>query len=217
MEEIAVSIQEYVRRVKMPCSIAIASSRNTGKSVLCNQLIEAMYEQGKIDAVVLFSSTANITDDFPFVPENMKMPFSEDKLARLIAFQKEMKAKGEPKQLMIVFDDLLSDKSAIRNSLIMELYVSGRHFYTTPVLLSQSPSFILTNTIKGNTDLLFYSRLNRKALSTLWESLSNIDLKDFIKISETLNRDYRFLVINTQSMSPDMEDWLDVVFATLKK
>jgi hypothetical protein len=180
-------------------------------------MIEAMYKQGKIDAVVLFSSTANITNDFPFIPSNMKMQFSEEKLSRLISFQKDMKAKGEPKQLMIVFDDLLSDKSAIRNNLIMELYVSGRHFFTTPVLLSQSPSFILTNTIKGNSDLLFYSRLNRKALSTLWESLSNIDLKDFIKISEKLNRDYRFLVINTQAMSPEIEDWLDVVFATLEK
>jgi len=217
MDDIAVPISEYVRRVKMPCSIAIASSRNTGKSVLCNQMIEAMYKQGKIDAVVLFSSTANITNDFPFIPSNMKMQFSEEKLSRLISFQKDMKAKGEPKQLMIVFDDLLSDKSAIRNNLIMELYVSGRHFFTTPVLLSQSPSFILTNTIKGNSDLLFYSRLNRKALSTLWESLSNIDLKDFIKISEKLNRDYRFLVINTQAMSPEIEDWLDVVFATLEK
>ena len=51
--------------IKIPFSMIIVSKRNSGKSYLTKHLLKMFMDEKKLfDYVVLFSSTASMTDDF---------------------------------------------------------------------------------------------------------------------------------------------------------
>jgi hypothetical protein len=112
---------------------------------------------------------------------------------------------------MIIFDDVLSDKDA--TELILKCYVMGRHYHISPVLMSQISNYLLTPQIKSNSCYILYSRLNRQQLSSLWESITNLDKKEFIEFSERANKDFNFIVVDNTVNSPDPLDFLHIVRA----
>lgn len=204
-------IRDYAEDIKIPFSAIFVSRRNTGKSVMANELIKALVEQKKVDAVIIFSNTAHINEtDYPDFPMAIKHTYSDAKLQRLIDHQKDT-PKEERKNLCILFDDLLSDAEARRSNLILSAWVEGRHFGLMPVLLSQVGNHILTPAIKNNSSYIFLSRLNRFQLASVWESLTNIDKDEFIALVEDCNKDYNFIAIDNTSNSNIVEDWLTIV------
>ena len=56
--------------IKIPFSMIIVSKRNSGKSYLTKHLLKMFMDEKKLfDYVVLFSSTASMTDDFDCLPK----------------------------------------------------------------------------------------------------------------------------------------------------
>lgn len=205
-------LDEYVKRIKTPSSMCFSSKRNTGKSVMVNALIKALFEQKKIDSVIVFSNTARLNDDYPDLPMSVKQEYDEEKLRRLIEHQKSVE-KGKRKRVLVVFDDLLGDKSAKNSDLIMYCYAIGRHINISPILVSQVANHLLTPTTKANSDYIFLSRLNRAQLCNIWESLTNIDKRDFVYMVEYVNKNYNFVVIDNTSQSNEPTEFISVVRA----
>lgn len=203
------SVDEMVARIKVPFAMTVASKRNTGKSVYISQMIRALLQQKKIDMVVVLSNTAHINEtDYAWVPSELVQPFSEGAIKKLLRHQ-EATPKEDRKQILLVLDDVLSDKAAENSNYIKQLFVQGRHFMINVVCISQSANgYILTPTLKNNSDFILYSRLNRYQLATLWESLTNIDKKEFVRFSETHNKDYTFLCIDNTSNSVNPADFI---------
>lgn len=206
-------IHEYAEDMKIPFSAVFCSRRNTGKSVMVNELMKALIQQKKIDAVLIFSNTALINEtDYPDFPDGIKHTYSDQKLQKLIEHQKSM-GREKRQRVLLVMDDLLSDKEAKRSPLILSVFCEGRHYGVQPILISQVGNHILTPVIKNNASYMFISRLNRFQLGSLWESLTNIDKDEFVSLVEECNKDYNFIAIDNTSNSNIVEDWLSIVRA----
>jgi hypothetical protein len=121
--------------------------------------------------------------------------------------------KAKRKDILVVLDDVLGDKSAENNALIMKFYAISRHFSCSVVILSQIANRILSPAVKQNSDYILYSRLNREQLCALFEAITNMDKKTFIKFSESVNKDYTFVIVDNTVHSSEPADFLKLIRA----
>ena len=201
------SVTAFAERIKLPTAICVASKRNTGKTVMISALIQALIRQHKVATVLVMSQTVHVNDDYAFLPARLRQPFSEDTIRKLMDKQaKEPKSKRQ--QVLLVLDDVLSDKDAERSRFVKACFTLGRHYDINIVLISQTSNVALSPGVKQNSDYILYSRLNRYQLASLWESVTNIDKRDFIAFSEANNKNYVFLCIDNTSQSNDPADFI---------
>ncbi len=113
----------------------------------------------------------------------------------------------------MVFDDVLGDKSAQGNEEILYAYAMGRHINIHPVLISQTANRVLTPAIRNNADYFLMSRLNRQQLGQAWESITNMDKRDFISFVERANKNFTFVVVDNTGHSNQPADFLKLVRA----
>lgn len=121
------SITEFADKVRIPMSISISSSRNTGKTVMCSVLIQRLLKSKKVDMVLVMSQTQHVNDDYKFLPARLRQPFSEAVIKKLMDKQgKILKKKRD--EILLVLDDVLSDKEAEKSRFVKKLYTLGRHY-----------------------------------------------------------------------------------------
>jgi hypothetical protein len=205
--EAVTDVAAFCENIKTPFSMAVASKRNTGKTLLVSAIIRQLLATKIIKSVLVMSQTVHVNKDYWFLPERLRQPFSEDVIKRLMDRQ-AVKKKGERDQVLLVLDDVLSDKEAEKSRFIKRLFTLGRHYDINVVLISQTSNVALSPGIKQNADYIIYSRLNRYQLAALWESITNMDKKEFIAYSEENNKDFVFLVVDNTSQSNNPEDFL---------
>ena len=192
------SITDFSSGLRVPFAMAVASMRNTGKTLLVSALINELLVTGKVDMVLVMSQTAHVNNDYWFLPARLRQPFNELTIQKLMDHQSR-RPKGRRDQVLLVLDDVLSDREAERSRFIKALYTKGRHYDLSVILISQTSNVALSPAIKQNSDYILYSRLNRFQLAVLWE---------FIRYSETHNKDFTFLCVDNTSQSNRPEDFL---------
>lgn len=201
------SVGEFAEQIRVPFSMAVASQRNSGKTLMISVLIKELLELGKVDMVLVMSQTVHVNKDYAFLPPRLRQPFSEAVIKKLMDKQATV-SKNERQQVLLVLDDVLSDKAAEQSRFIKRLYTLGRHYDINVVLISQTSNVALTQAVKQNSDYILYSRLNRYQLSSLWESITNMDKRDFIRYSEEHNKNYTFLCVDNTSQSNNPADFI---------
>jgi hypothetical protein len=201
------SISEFADQIQVPFSMSVASKRNTGKTMLISALIQALLRKRKIDMVLVMSQTVHVNDDYAFLPARLRQKFSEATIQKLMDKQAK-KPKGKREQVLLVLDDVLSDKDAEKSRYVRKLFILSRHYDIHIILISQTSNVALSPQIKANSDYILYSRLNRHQLTALWESITNMDKKEFIAYSETNNKNYTFLCVDNTSQSNRPEEFL---------
>ena len=206
-QDSVLNIAAFCDMIKTPFSMAVSSKRNTGKTLYISAVIRELLATEKIKSVLVMSQTVHVNRDYWFLPERLRQPFSEDVIKKLMDRQ-SAKKKEERDQVLLVLDDVLSDKEAEKSRFIKRLFTLGRHYDINVVLISQTSNVALSPGIKQNADYLIYSRLNRYQLAALWESITNMDKKDFIAYSEAMNKNFVFLVVDNTSQSNNPEDFL---------
>lgn len=206
-KEAIMSVGEFAERIKVPFSMAVASMRCSGKTVLVSVLIQELLETGKVDSVLVMSQTVHVNKDYWFLPGRLRQPFSENVIKKLLDLQASKK-KGQREKILLVLDDVLSDKEAEKSRFIKRLFTLGRHYDINVCLISQTSNVALSPGIKQNADYILYSRLNRYQLASLWEAITNMDKRAFIEYSEVNNKNYTFLCVDNTSQSNNPEDFL---------
>ena len=201
------SVSEFASRIKIPTSIAVASKRNTGKTFLISVLIRELLERKAVDMVLIMSQTQHVNDDYKFLPPRLRQAFSEDVIKKLMDSQGKV-PKKQREQILLVLDDVLSDREAEKSRFIKRLYTLGRHYDISIILISQTSNVALTPAIKQNSDWLLYSRQNRYMLESIWSTVCNIDKRTFIAWSEENNKNYTFLAVDNTSQSNDPAEFL---------
>lgn len=201
------SIKEFAGRIKIPTSIAVASKRNTGKTLLVSVLIHELLERKAVSMVLVMSQTQHVNDDYKFLPPRLRQSFSEDVIKKMLDTQGKV-PKKQRSQVLLVLDDVLSDRDAEKSRFIKRLYTLGRHYDISIILISQTSNVALTPAIKQNSDWLLYSRQNRYMLESIWSTVCNIDKKTFIAWSEENNKNYTFLAIDNTSQSNNPAEFL---------
>jgi len=199
-------------------TLSLIGVRNSGKSVLIQQIIKALLKSKKIDIVIIMSGSAGLNDDYNFLPQNVVMNFNDDILHKIWNKQVQEKRENKAKHIFIVFDDCLANKDAIRNEIMNKIWVQGRHIHISSAILSQYPAYVLSPTIMGNSDMILYSKLNRQAHEKLFLATCNISLKDFLKVSESIaGVNYTYMVINNYCKNPNPIEYLTFCRAVLDK
>jgi len=204
---------EIVDRLPPYFTISCVSARNSGKSVLIQELIRKLIKAKRVDMVLIMSGSAGLNEDWTFLPSNLVIPFSTDVLDRIWNKQK-MTPIDEREHVLVVLDDCLATPEAFRNQRINAFYSLGRHLTLSMAILSQHTTYLLSPIIKANSDIILWSKLNRQQLKGLWESTCNLDWKAFLNFSETLGGvDYNFLLLDIYCKSNKPEEFLTFVRA----
>ena len=205
--------EEIIERLPPYFTISCVSARNSGKSVLIQELVRKLIKTKRVDMVVIMSGSAGLNEDWTFLPQNLVIPFSTDILDRIWMKQK-MTPIDEREHILVVLDDCLATPEAFRNQRINAFYSLGRHLTLSMAILSQHTTYLLSPIIKANSDIILWSKLNRGQLKTLWESTTNLEWRSFLRFSETLGGvDYNFLLLDIYCESNSPEEFLTFVRA----
>ena len=206
-------IEEIVRRLPHYFTISCASKRNSGKTVLISELIQTLLKEKRVDMVMIMSGSAGLNHDYEFLPKKLVTRFNEATLKSIWASQKDREETDRP-HILIVLDDCLATPEALRNNTINAFYSLGRHVMCSFIIISQHTTHLLSPLIKANSDVILWSKLNRGQLKTLWEATTNITLKDFIRLSESLGGiHYQFMLLDNYTASIHPTEFLAVVKA----
>ena len=198
-------------------SMAIASRRGSGKTVLVSELIRECLRKKLCDVAVVLSGSAGLNHDYEDVlPRQLIRPYSEDFLQRLWDKQAKIAQEDRP-TILIVADDILSDKKTHRSEMLMKLYSQGRHCGFAVCLLSQSPTHVVSPIVRQNSDVLAWSALNHRSLSHLWESTTGISRNDFFDWADRNTGNYKFLCVDTGCLSAKPAEYLFVCRAKQPK
>jgi hypothetical protein len=201
---------EFAKMIEWPFSMCIASKRNTGKSVLVEQLQQALKDADKVDQTVVFSATVEFNHDYSTIPDRLKRGWDEEALARLIDHQKK-KPEAKRKRILVILDDLLGEDGAQRSPSISFLYSKGRHINFSVILSSQQANLLLTPINRNNSDWILASRLSQSQSEMIWEVVSGIRKRDFVDMLNKLSKDYHFVTIDRTSNSTELVDYIHVV------
>jgi len=210
------NVEAFADEMNVPFAMVIASKRNSGKTLLVSQLIQELIRTKKIFVPLVYSNTAHLNGDYGFLPEGLVRQFKPANLKMVMEKQSAM-SKTERKPLLIVFDDVLGDESAQGNKDILYCYAMGRHINIHPILISQTANRVLTPAIRANADYFVLSRLNRMQLGEVWESITNMEKREFISFVERANKHFTFVVVDNTGHSNDPADFLKLVRAVAEK
>lgn len=203
---------EFVSEMQVPFSMAVASKRNTGKTHLISQVIQELLKQGRVYICFVMSNTFHMNGDYGFLPDSCKSGFDPLKLQALMDSQGAV-PRDRRKQVLVVIDDVLGDRSAENDATIMKFYAQSRHANISIVLMSQIANRILSPAVLQNSDYILYSRLNRMQLGNLFEAITNMDKQEFVRFSEHVNRDYNFVCVDQTVHSRDPAEFLKILKA----
>lgn len=195
-------------------AVCLGGKRNSGKSWLISEFIKKLIQRKMVDMVLVMSNSAGLNSDYDFLPSGLVMKFNEKVLEQLWDSQVK-KAKKDKKHVFVVLDDVLSDPRAQRSEMVSRIYSLGRH--NGPIscaILSQVANLVLTPTVKQNSDMILWSKLNRTQLTHVWESLNGVSKKAFIHWAEIFGGvHYNFCVFDNYTDKNDPADYLFVVRA----
>ena len=138
------SVQEFMKDGKGFSGI-IYGKRGTGKT---HMLKHFLYENKKLfDECYLFSETAHLQPkEYNFLPKHhIYRGYDESKLNDIYDkqekdVQEKLANKKEKyiKDIVIIFDDVISNEKIRHSQAFNGLYTKGRHYHITPIILTQS-------------------------------------------------------------------------------
>lgn len=213
MQEV-LDTQDLLQRLPPYFTGSFLARRNSGKSTLIGQIVQELIKAKRVDMVVVMTGSAGLGNgDYEFLPAKLVMPFNEDLLEKM--WEKQKATPPEHRQhLLIVIDDALATPEAINNPIINTIFSLGRHAFVSCFISSQHTKTLLSPLIKGNSDILVFSKLNRINLENVYECTTHISKKDFIRICEKLGgHDYNFVVLDNYKQTNDPAEYLTIVRA----
>lgn len=208
------SIDMFIERLPTPCWTAvIASKRNSGKTHLISQLIKKLIKTKRVDIVLVQTNSFGLNDDYNFLSPGLVMKFNEKVLSNVWERQKKV-SRSDRQHILIVLDDVLSDKSAVRSEMVERIFALGRHATLSVLIASQVANIVLTPVMKQNSDMILWSRLNKTQLAHIWEATNGLSLKNFVRWAELFGGvHYNFCVFDNYTDKGAPEDYLTVIRA----
>ena len=193
------------------------AKRNSGKSVLAKYLI--MNEIKKFNKIFLICPTEKINRHYSDILHNDCIfdKYEEKWVESLIHKMTEInsdKPKKDKKNILLILDDCVSDINFHQSPSLKKLYVRGRHINISIILVLQYMN-LCPPVCRVNSDYLFIGQLNRQSINLLCDEFQSGDIskEDFIKMYNRCTINYKFLVINNNSVK---DNNLNNIYGTIK-
>jgi len=189
--------------IKLHSFIVIASKRASGKTILCKNIIKNLIDNNDIHHILIYSKTCQFNGDYDFIDKKYMYDYEncEEHIKNVMNYQKEKIKKNNisknPKNIeniLMIFDDVNVTK---KNYELINLSTLARHFKITVILSIQYPKGLLSSSIRGNINYLFFNDLNYEAEDAILKSV-HIPFKynEFHKFIDEHNSDYQFIMYN---------------------
>lgn len=113
---------------------------------------------------------------------------------------KKKKDKEEIQQILIIFDDLMSDIATDKSKTFLRMIMNRRHMGVSVICMTQVFNRIPAKFRKGFSDVILFKTKNRKELETVREELTSFNPKEYDQLIETtLKIPHDFLLFKTNS------------------
>jgi len=208
------AVEDLLERLPPYFTASFMARRNSGKSTLISEMVQELLKQKRVDMVVVMTGSAGLENgDYSFLPEQLIMPFNEGLLHKMWEKQKKT-PKEKRKHLLVVIDDALATPEAINNQTINTIFSLGRHGFTSVIISSQHTRSLCSPLIKGNSDIICFSKLSRVNLEAVFECTTHISKKDFIHICESVGgHHWNFVVLDNFKQTTDPAEYITIVRA----
>ena len=150
-------------------------------------MIKNLLDLHSYDAIILFSETAELNEDYNFIEKSFiyKTSQIEEKLNKILKIQLSNIKKGKKVQLLIILDDVQVHS---RSKELINLSTLGRHYHITVILSLQYPKQLCSSSIRNNLDTVFFSDLSEVALHAIYDSIHlSYNFKTFQKFVDDNN------------------------------
>jgi hypothetical protein len=188
---------------QFPCHIAICGRSKCGKSTILINILRSIYES--FDKVFVFSNTNRYTKEYAEFDD--VQPFTINKLILIMEKAKEYEEHGEPRQILVVMDDISAQFYEDSQSVdTLSGYLTECRHYGVSVILSvhylkcvlnplirENIHFYIINknqtphSIKVLSEVIFYNE----------EDHDNKSLLKFIKDNTSAHK-YCFMMIDVE-------------------
>jgi GTPase SAR1 family protein len=192
-------------------TMIIYAKRRSGKSFLVQRFIHD--NKDRFDEIYFFSSTADLIPDteYSFIPNENKFDHLDNSVLEGIMDEQkgllmESRKKGNKKikipHILVVLDDIMTDKSFLsQSSLISKLFVEGRHYHMSCIVIAQNFTGRtgISPQIRKNADyIVTFHQSNQDDLKNLsTQFLSLVSNKEGIRITKSItNEEHQALVID---------------------
>jgi len=189
---------------KMHCSYLVIGKSGSGKSTTVLHLLNSKsLLKGAFDIVLYLSDSPDdlFKEHLKIPKENFIKDMSEEWIKELIQKQKdsvENKGIEKTKNILLIFDDILSKQKFLKSNILTKLVTECRHYNISCIFNTQYykkvPAVVRTN-CRGL--ILFPSSLSEMEKFTDENCLPNMSKKRFLElIQHCTDKPYQFAFIN---------------------
>ena len=188
--------------------VLICAKRNSGKSVLLKELINA--EKHRFSKIFVISPTEQINSHYSSGADPITTPdcvfneYSEewaDKLIDKMTAINAHKPPNEQKHVLLVMDDLIADHNFHSSPSLKRLFIRSRHICIALCCTSQ-----YLNTMpplqRNNCDFILCGQMNSRSVDLLCDEFLSGGLArhDFVKQYHEQTKNWGFILINNNSV-----------------
>lgn len=172
--------KEWPDKIRFPSTIVVVSKRNSGKSVLLQELLRHKLQQNEFDLLEIHSATVDFTDDYrPLLREaaeaGVEAWAGRFDLERVKALEARQRSPKAAKNAVLLLDDVVAALTARApagggpspREYIGNLTTYSRHIKLTQILSIQRAKSEYSTAMRENTDYLLVSDVGGDAARTL--------------------------------------------------
>lgn len=188
--------------------VGIIGKRGTGKSILVK---DVMYNKRGIPMGLVMSGTEDGNSYYSrFVPDSFVFTeFDKGSLERLVERQKKLAKKGQAGKVFVVLDDLMYDKRIMKEKVMRQLLMNGRHWNIFMIVTAQYPADLGPPEIRSNCDYVIACRetihQNRERLYRMFFGIFP-SFDDFCRVFSACTENYGVLVLDNTKQTNNIED-----------
>lgn len=183
---------------KIPFILVAVGKPNSGKSHLLKYLAYEMIESGKMDSIYLFGGSV-LSGNYDYLPEGYYGNYNEEEFKNILLWQIERVEKGEAKNIMIVFDDVMNLVNQFKSNLFRKIISEFRHYKISFVFSLQYLKSVPPLMRECSTHCVLFRTGNKLSLDAIHENFMN-EMKNSKEVREFINKitkeKYSFLFID---------------------
>ena len=201
-------------------TILIVGSRRTGKTFYGVYLVNAI--KPLYSLIIVFTHSKINKEWDRVVEDEMIFGHYDPDIIKLIVKRNKMIIKKCPDinpNVLIIFDDVLDDKSLKTDKMLEMLFTRGRHLHIGVIFSTQYLNAV-SKTVRVNTDIVIVTiQNNLQALDILYESYGIIKKNDFINLINEYTQNHMVFVIRNDKLSnkPQIKYQWDKAISLKKK